>query len=645
MKRCRIAIIVVVVLHLTSTATLAQRGTETPSAPAQTLKSQKYEHEGVTVEFATAGNLESGRTWLMEGSDATIRFRVNHTSSGQPLDSLRPAAWVDRLDAGATSTKGACREKVQSFLQGSLSRRPTLDLNSYFILALNDEPNISVIDPLAGFGGNKLLTLIVLPSPGEDWVMGPDKRLYVSMPRVNQVAVVDTSTYKVIARVDAGTAPSRLFLQKGGKHLWVGNDAPLASESGVTVIDTTTLKVLARLRTGLGHHEILVTPNDRSAFVTNRDSGTVSVIDVRNLASVKEIKVGALPISLAFSALRQAVYVASEGEGTVSVIGGTQFETLARMPTAPGLRSIRISPDGRYGVGVNQPLNLAYVFDLSTNRLAHTIPVGPKSDQITFTQQFAYVRATGNEFVTMINLAALGTDATVSRFPGGQKAPQESGTASLADAIVPAPESGAVLVANPADKMIYYYTEGMVAPMGSFQNYRRAPRAVLVIDRSLREVEPGVYATDLRLPSAGVYDVAFLLDAPRLVNCFKLEIAKDPALPREGTGPIKVALLPSESAMQVGKDYKLRFKVTDPATKSPRLALSDMGVLVFLAPGIWQKREWAKHVGDGVYEMNFVPPEPGIYHIHFQSPSLGVKFSQIMPVTLTATKDGGGTQD
>ena len=40
--------------------------------------------------------------------------------------------------------------------------------------------------------------------------------------------------------------------------------------------------------------------------------------------------------------------------------------------------------------------------------------------------------------------------------------------------------------------MIYYYSEGMAAPMGNFQNYRRVPRAVKVVDRSLREEARGL---------------------------------------------------------------------------------------------------------------------------------------------------------
>ena len=605
-------------------------------------QTQKYEQEGVGVEFSinpvATGKGDAAK--LLEGTEATVKFRIYDANTRQALNNLRPAAWIDQREAGAVTVGRACREKVQSFLQSGFTRRPLIDLNSYYLLTLNNEPNISVIDPLSGFGGTKLITLVALRSPGEDWVMTADrKRLYVSMPLSNQIAVVDVATFKVVANIDAGANPSRLVLQNDERYLWVGNDAATATESGVTVIDTTTLKVAARLNTGMGHHEIVVTPNSRSAFITNKESGTLSVIDGRSLALVKDIKVGPIPISLAFSALSQAVYVASEGDGTLSVINSARFETLTKLTTAPGLRLISVSPDGRYGFAVNQSSNVVYVFDLATHRLAHTVPVGPKPDQITFTQQFAYIRSAGSEFVTMINLAALGKEAAVSRIPAGQKAPQDSRSSSLAAAMVPAPEPGAVLVANPADKMIYFYTEGMAAPMGSFQNYKREPRALLVLNNSLRETEPGVYSTNVRLTGAGNYDVALLLDNPRLVNCFNLTIAENPDQPKEQAVPIKVEMLPGDTALRVGKEYKVRFKVIDAKTNQPKPNLEDMGVLVFLAPGIWQERAWATPAGNGIYEMNFVPPQPGVYYVFFQSPSLGVKFNQLKSVTLTATKE------
>jgi hypothetical protein len=86
----------------------------------------------------------------------------------------------------------------------------------------------------------------------------------------------------------------------------------------------------------------------------------------------------------------------------------------------------------------------------------------------------------------------------------------------------------------------------------------------------------------------------------------------------------------------VGQPYTLRFKVIDTTTNLPRRDLEDVGVLVFLAPGIWQQRETAKPVGGGIYEMNFVPPQTGVYYIYFQCPSLGIRYNQITPVTLQA---------
>src|SRR6185369_15032625 len=226
---------------------------------------------------------------VVAGEEATVTFRITGINGNVPLTNLRPVAWLDQRQTKLVDAR-ECREKVQSFLQPSFSKRATIDLNAYFILALNNEANISVIDPLSGFGGSKLYTLIPLKSPGEDWVLATDnKLLYVSMPQVNQVAVVDIPSWKVIANIDAGIAPTRVALQHDGRYLSVGND------SGVTVIDTSTNKVAAQLKTGAGHHEIAFSDDDSVAFVTNKDSGTLSVIDVRKLAVSKEIKVGSQP--------------------------------------------------------------------------------------------------------------------------------------------------------------------------------------------------------------------------------------------------------------------------------------------------------------------------------------------------------------
>jgi hypothetical protein len=296
---------------------------------------------------------------------------------------------------------------------------------------------------------------------------------------------------------------------------------------------------------------------------------------------------------------------------------------------------VRFAPGGRWGFVPNPKENVVDIFDASTNRLAHTIQVEKNPDQVAFTDTFAYLRPAGSTEVSMVRLSTLTGQPDVAKFPGGQAAPEEARTeASIADAIVPAPEGNSVLLANPADGVIYYYSEGMAAPMGSFQNYRREPRAVMVVDRSLRETTAGVYTTTTKLPKSGVYDVAFLLDSPRITHCFSAEAKANPDVPREKQVAIRVEYLNRDKELRVAENYKLRFRVVDSATSKVKSDLKDLRVLTLLASGVWQKRDFARPVGDGVYELDIQVPQTGLYFVFVESRSQGVSFRQLPYLTL-----------
>lgn len=590
---------------------------------------QKIVKEGIEIEFTVEPATSST---LMAGQDAVFRFKIRDTATKTPLSGVKPAAWVAQRDRPGLPGPDQCRAKIQAFLQGSLRSRPDVDLNAFYLLALNEQPNISVIDPLIGFGGSKLITMILLKSPGEDWAVTSDRsKLFVSMPLVNHVAVVDTTTWKVVTDVQTGLRPTRLALQPDEKYLWVGDDA------GVTVIDTATLKVAKHIATGAGHHDIAFGADNKFAFVTNRDDGTLSIVDVPGLKKLRDVKTGKTASSLAFSALSKALYVTSEVDGSIAVVDSRTHELLANIPTKPGIKTVRFAPGGRWGFAPNPLTSIVYIFDASTNRLIHEQAVGEAPDQVAFTDTFAYVRSLRTEQVSAIRLSTVGDKIDLIKFPGGQKAPGSSSVfASTADAFVPAPEAGSVLLANPADKMIYYYSEGMAAPMGNFQNYRRVPRAVRVVDRSLREESLGVYSTTARLPKEGVYNVSLLLDSPRVVHCFEAVAQSNPAIRPDRKTPLRIEYLDKGTSLTTGADHKIRFRLTDSETKRPNSVLKDVGVLVFLSPGMWQERHIARSVGDGLYEVTVNVPETGVYFVFVESPSLRVQYRELPYLMLHA---------
>ena len=162
--------------------------------------------EGVAVEASVVpvGGDRKGPGILLEGEDAQVRFAITDAATGTPMAGLHPSAWMDLPARDRAGEIAECRERVQAYLQGSLSARPEIDLNSYYAVTLNRKPNPSIIDSIPGFGGSKLLTLVLLNAPGADWVLNRDQqRLFVSMPLVNQVAVVDAGTWR-------GSTSSRL---------------------------------------------------------------------------------------------------------------------------------------------------------------------------------------------------------------------------------------------------------------------------------------------------------------------------------------------------------------------------------------------------------------------------------------------------
>src|SRR5262249_25940142 len=158
---------------------------------------------------------------------------------------------------------------------------------------------------------------------------------------------------------------------------------------------------------------------------------------IQKLAKVKDLKMGGPATSVAFSKLGNALYVVNEAEGSITVVDTRGQQIATRIQVKPGIRNVRLSPDGRWGFVPNAKANVVHVFDASTNRLAHTISVEKGPDQVAFTDTFAYVRSSGSTEVSMIRLSTLTGQPDIAKFPGGQIAPAEAEVESSADVMVP----------------------------------------------------------------------------------------------------------------------------------------------------------------------------------------------------------------
>lgn len=596
--------------------------------------------DGVSIEFEARP--ARGSAGLVEGQVADFRFRITDAVSGQPLKGLNPGAWIDISHevAGSDRKPLDCREKIGLYMKGLVGVRPTLDLNSYYLLVLNQDPSITVIDPIVSVGGvTSTLSRIVLKRPPVDWVKSRDgKRMFVSMPLAGQVAVVDLEGFSVLRDVDAGADPTRVALQPDGRQLWVGNNAREAGKSGVTVIDAHTLEVKLRAATGRGHHEIAFSDDSRVALVSSRDEGTVQAFDAAKLVATKTLRTGPRPISVAYSALSKAFYVADAQAGTITVVDARTLDTRKVVAAKPGLGPLRFTSDGRYGFALNPLENTATILDAGSDEAIHTIDVSAEPYQVSFTSAYAYVRGLSSERVTMVALSSLGSGRkpALQYFAAGAEPPKLAGNLPLADGVTMARDEAAVFVVNPANNTTYFYMEGMNAPMAGYANRGHSARAAAVVDRSLREVEPGVFASQVRMPGAGRFDVAFLLDRPQLTHCFSAEAAADPLLASQARAP-KVQFVANPAPVAAGGLAPVRFRVLQGRDDSPRPGVEDLRIRYFLAPSSPVRESTVREVGNGEYEAMLQVDQAGAYYVHVASSSLGIRFGD-QPYTTVRAK-------
>jgi YVTN family beta-propeller protein len=595
-----------------------------------TWTGQKLERDGVSVALEVKPLAEDGV--LREGGFADVRFRVTDSASGQPLSGVAPGAWLDPETVAADQAQGrerSCKSRVGVFLKSSIGARPLLDLNSFFLLVMNRDASVMVIDPSVSVGGiTSTMARIDIKQPPMDWVTPRDnKRVFVSMPTAGEVAVIDSEQFKVIESVAAGSNPVRVALQPDERLLWVGNNAKTATESGVTVIDSRSLKPLKHLATGAGHHEIAFSKDSRYAFVSNRDDGTLSIIDIASLTLSKQLKTGSHPLSVAYSPLSQAVYVADGKDGTVTVVDTASLAVRRVIKIKQGLGPMGFSADGRFGIVLNTLENQASVIDAATDSLIHDLDVSAEPYQVVFTKAYAYVRGLASAKVTMINLSSLGEGRTpISQgFEAGPQAPRLAGDLPLASSLAVSKDDNAVFVVNPVDNTTYFYAEGMNAPMSGYPNRGQVARAAMVIDRSLREVEPGLYSARIKLPAAGRFDVAFLLNQPNIIHCFTTLVEPDTTLAQHAGVP-KVEFMLDKSTATLGSPYVVRFRIVQGKQKTQRSGVKDVQVRYFRAPTSRAQQVAALDIGNGIYEAPVTLDQHGAWYLHVRAASLGASF-------------------
>lgn len=299
---------------------------------------------------------------------------------------------------------------------------------AYVVNSGDDTLSIINIDPATGVG-TVSSTTIPLPHLAEavDVVFtGDGKEALVTDYATRQLTVIDALTDTVAQELAVTGEAWGTAISPDGTRAYVAN----SDGTGVSVVNFVNGVGTVSgtdLATGNGPVDVAFDPVGHQALVTNRNPGTVSVIDSQTNTVTQTLTVGSDADGVAYSPDGTKAYVANHNDDSVSVINfaagvGTVASSTITVGTSPS--EIAFSPDGTKAYVTNNGDNSVSVIDVATDTVSQTLtvlgpPFGvaftPDSTEAFVTDQTngkAYVISTDSAPVFAANVAPAGKVGT-----------------------------------------------------------------------------------------------------------------------------------------------------------------------------------------------------------------------------------------
>jgi YVTN family beta-propeller protein len=250
------------------------------------------------------------------------------------------------------------------------------------------------------------------------------------------IAVIDTSSLKLVKLLKAGSDPEQFDLSKDGQRLFIANE----DAATLSVLNVATGALEATVHVGTEPEGVRASPDGRWVVVTNETGNSITLVDAKSYAVLDTIGVGKRPrdvawatlrcppllrncrrspagftsdsatiyisaefdsavyraavpkgnrsqrllqlgkddrpMGLALDAARQRLYVSTGRGGTVAVVALQGPKLLKEIKVGQRPWGLALSADGRRLYTANGPSNDVSIIDTSSLTVIKTVPVG-----------------------------------------------------------------------------------------------------------------------------------------------------------------------------------------------------------------------------------------------------------------------------
>jgi DNA-binding beta-propeller fold protein YncE len=174
--------------------------------------------------------------------------------------------------------------------------------------------------------------------PSHMW-FSPDQRWFVnSNQNANSVSVIDTERMVVARHIPVDPLPAGVEISRDGRYLFVACHA-----GTIGVFTTDEWKLVRKVHSGKGAHEMAVTADGRTIYVTNRYEDTTSMFDVVEQRVVERFHTPGGPDMPVLSPREDQLWISGRFGDTTTVVDTRSLKILNTFRTGQSPHGIFIA--------------------------------------------------------------------------------------------------------------------------------------------------------------------------------------------------------------------------------------------------------------------------------------------------------------
>jgi YVTN family beta-propeller protein len=228
----------------------------------------------------------------------------------------------------------------------------------------------------------------------------------VAFPEANKVVIIDySSNHLSILNVENNTIEKQIQTKQKMSNLVVLHPNKAIAyvtnkeSNSVSVIELDKNKVIKIIPCGWGTESLDITPDGSEVWATNTKESSITIINTTTNQVIKTLRSGKDPLKLKFSVDGKHCLVTNAGDGTIAVynqksknkiktihIHGKSTILERILYHTPYPVNILMHPNGLYAFVANSNANKIEVIDMRTFTIVSTIGTGKIPDAMVFVE-------------------------------------------------------------------------------------------------------------------------------------------------------------------------------------------------------------------------------------------------------------------